>query len=155
MNRTLTRIFSFAAFLCLVSDSSLAAAALTNAPAVPPPVVPDLGASLIRLIGSLGIVIAVLLAGVWIFRNWQRVFLRDARTPQLQILEARQLGQRHALYVVGYRDQRMLLAASPSGVNLLSHLPGGEAAPPSPASPAPVKEDFTSALQQALQARSS
>jgi flagellar biogenesis protein FliO len=154
MNRTSTCTVSSAAALILFAGSSLSAATLTNAPALPP-VAPDLGGSLVRLVGSLGVVFAVLLGGVWLFRNWQRLVLRNTRPPELQILEARQLGQRHALYVIGYRDQRMLLAASPNGVNLLSHLPGGEAAPaPTAPPPSAPKEDFTSALQQALQARS-
>ena len=36
------------------------------------------------------------------------------------------LGQRQALFVVGYEKQRMLVATSPAGVSLLSHLPEAE-----------------------------
>jgi flagellar biogenesis protein FliO len=41
-------------------------------------------------------------------------------------LEVRSLGARHALYVIGYAQQRFLIAASPTGVTLLSHLPTAE-----------------------------
>jgi flagellar biogenesis protein FliO len=42
--------------------------------------------------------------------------------PKLNILEVRSLGGRQALYVVGYEQERFLLAATPAGVNLVSHL---------------------------------
>jgi flagellar biogenesis protein FliO len=95
---------------------------LTNAPAISG-VLPDTGASLIRVAGSLVLVIAIFLAGVWLFRNWQRLSVRHGATPKLNIIEVRSLGQRQALYVVGYQQQRMLLASSPAGIALLSHLP--------------------------------
>jgi len=39
------------------------------------------------------------------------------------MIETRPLGGKHALYVIGYDQERFLLAASPTGVNLLTHLP--------------------------------
>ena len=42
------------------------------------------------------------------------------------MLEVKSLGQRQAIYVVAYEQQRMLLASSPAGVTLLSHLPEEE-----------------------------
>ena len=128
-------------------------ATVTNSPAVLPTVMPDAGASLIRVMGAFAIVVAVFLAAVYAFRHWQRLLLRRGKSPQLQVIEARSLGQRHALYVVGYREQRLLIAASPGGVTLLTQLPIEEA-PPQPVAQVPTTEDFTSALQQALQARS-
>lgn len=128
-------------------------ATVTNSPAVVPSVMPDAGASLIRVMGAFAIVVAVFLAAVYAFRHWQRLLIRRGKSPQLQVIEARSLGQRHALYVVGYREQRLLIAASPGGVTLLTQLPVEEA-PPQPVAQIPTTEDFTSALQQALQARS-
>ncbi len=89
---------------------------------------PDLGSSLLRLVGALALVLTLFLAGAWLFRNWQRLVRRGGPPLKLNVLEVRPLGQRHALYVVGYERQRLLLAASPAGVSLLSHLP--EAAEP-------------------------
>jgi flagellar biogenesis protein FliO len=85
-----------------------------------------MGASLLRVTGALVLVIAVFLAGVWLFKNWQRLTLRNGTAPKLRVLEVRSLGQRQAIYVVGYEQQRMLLASSSAGVTLLSHLPSVE-----------------------------
>jgi flagellar biogenesis protein FliO len=87
-----------------------------------------------------------------LFRNWQRFNLRKGGAPKLNVIEARSLGQRHALYVVGYDQQRMLLASSPAGVTLVSHLPTaeeGEAA--AAAVPQPT---FAEAFQQVFQRKS-
>ena len=56
--------------------------------------------------------------------------------------------------VIGYQQQRLLLAASPSGVALVSHLPSGDDAPANPVEPAPASvasPSFVRALQQAIQ----
>ncbi|MHB1307246.1 MAG: FliO/MopB family protein, partial [Limisphaerales bacterium] len=68
-------------------------------------------------------VIALLLAGAWLVRNWQRVVARPGRDPKLRVIEARSVGGRHAVYVLGYETQRFLIASSPTGVSLLSALP--------------------------------
>jgi flagellar biogenesis protein FliO len=84
---------------------------------------PEVGFSALRVLGSLILVLALFLGGVWIYRNWQRVAVYRGRAPQLNILEVKSLGNRHALYLVAYQQQRLLIASSPAGVNLLSHLP--------------------------------
>jgi flagellar biogenesis protein FliO len=109
---------------------------------------PDMGASLLRVAGALVLVIAVFLGGVWLFKNWQRLTLRKGVAPKLNVLEVRSLGQRQAIYVVAYEQQRMLLASSSAGVTLLSHLPSvEEEAEPSIVAP---KMSFAEAFQQVL-----
>lgn len=144
----------------LSAPPNLDAASLlsTNGSALLPPPLPDADFSVIRVFGALTLVIALFLAGVWIFKNWHRVRV-GGRPQNLQVLESRSLGGRHALYVVGYQGQRLLLSASPNGVSLLSHLPNGEAE----SLPAPERsgaagqsqnQQFVHALQQALQQKS-
>jgi flagellar biogenesis protein FliO len=87
----------------------------------------DTGPSLVRVFGALVFVIGIFLAGVWLFRNWQRIALQNGRRPKLNILETRSLGGRQALYVVGFEQGRFLIASSPAGVSLLSHLPDAPA----------------------------
>ena len=89
------------------------------------PTMPDtsLTFSLIRTFGALVLVLALFFAGVWLFKNWQRLAARGGRLNRLQVLEVKSLGARHALYVVGYEHQRLLLAASPTGVTMIAHLP--------------------------------
>lgn len=97
--------------------NSAAAAPLTA------PSLPDVGPSVLRVLGALALVIGIFLGGVWLFRNWQRLALQRGHAPKLNVIETRPLGGRQALYVVGYEQGRFLVASSPSGVSLLSHLP--------------------------------
>jgi len=90
--------------------------------------VPDVGGSVLRMLGSLAFVLALFMAAAWAYRNWGRLGPRHRAMSKLAVLEAKSLGQRHALYVVGYEQQRLLLAASPAGVSLISHLPEAESA---------------------------
>ncbi len=88
-----------------------------------PAQLPDTGAALIRVIGALLLVFSILFAGVWLMKNWQRLTMRKGNTRKLRMLEAQSLGGRQAVYVVAYEQQRFLVAASNSGISLLSHLP--------------------------------
>jgi flagellar biogenesis protein FliO len=91
------------------------------------------------------------LGGVWLFKNWQRLTIQRGRPSQLQIVEMKALGGKQALYVVGYQQQRMLLASSPSGVTLVSHLPNADAPELEPE--AVSGQNFVQALQQAVQGK--
>jgi flagellar biogenesis protein FliO len=111
---------------------------------------PDVGASALRTFGALAVVLAVFFGGVWIFRNSQRLAWRKTGPPKLAIIESRPLGNRYALYLVGYERERLLIGSSPAGLSLLSHLPpageaGLESAVP-PAGPAA----FAQCLQHIL-----
>lgn len=125
---------------------------MTNLPAISntlPAVsntLPDMGTSLLRVTGALVLVIAVFFGGVWLFKNWQRLTMRKGAAPKLSVLEVRSLGQRQAIYVVGYEQQRMLLASSSAGITLVSHLPSAE---PELVVDAP-KMSFAEAFQQVL-----
>ena len=130
-----------------VSAQSLLA---TNAPTLPAlPGSAAVAFSLFRVLGALAIVLAVFFGGVWFFRHWQRTVIAKGHAPKLTLLETKALGQRHAIYVVGYEQQRLLIAASPAGVTMLTTLPaaGLDAAAEVPAN----KIAFTDALRQALQ----
>jgi flagellar biogenesis protein FliO len=124
--------------------------------ALPSPA-PDLGFSILRLISALIFVIALFLGGVWLFRNWQRLRFSKRALPMLNILEVKSLGGRHALYVVGYERERLLIGSSPGGINLLTHLPGGDAEPTATStagaafgSPGETPQPFPQRLQAAL-----
>jgi flagellar biogenesis protein FliO len=118
----------------------------TNLPPLEAPV-PGLASSVLRMLGALAIVLALFLGGVWGFKNWQRLIVRPGKPAKLNVLEVKPLGHRHALYVVGYEQQRLLLAASPTGVTFLSHLPMAEH---TVAEPAITSVNFTETLRQVL-----
>ena len=122
----------------------------TNSAAVPL-TLPDAGPSIIRVLGALALVIGIFLAGVWLFRNWQRLALQRGHAPKLNVIETRPLGGRQALYVVGYEQGRFLIASTPSGVSLLSHLPDALAdEDPAPGKSSPA---FAQALARVLKGR--
>jgi flagellar biogenesis protein FliO len=87
-----------------------------------PPSLPSAGPSLLRVLGALALVLGLFLGGVWLFRNGRQLAFRRGRSPRLNVLESRSLGGRHALYVIAYEQERFLLASTPAGINLLSHL---------------------------------
>lgn len=127
--------------------TGLIAAAPAVAPAAPAPQ-ESLAWSLFRVFGALALVLGLFLAGVWFFRNWQDLLVRKGRAPRLNVLEARSLGSRQAIYVVGYENQRFLIGSSPTGINLLTHLPPGTSTEADTAPPS-----FTDALQMALRGK--
>jgi len=108
---------------------------------------PDMLGPVLRMGGALLLVIGLFLTGVWLFKNWQRFARRRGALPKLNVLEVKSLGPRQAIYVVGYEQQRMLLASSPAGVALLSHLP--EETEEEKTAPA-TRLSFAEAFQQVL-----
>ena len=98
----------------------------TNSAPVTAPPFPEASVSLIRVMGALALVLGLFLGGAWLFKNWQRLAVARGKQPKLNVLETRSLGARQAVFVVGYEKQRFLVATSPGGVNLLSHLPDAE-----------------------------
>ena len=116
---------------------------------------PSVGFSVIRVIGALCLVLSLLFAGVWAYRNSARFGGGRARAAKLKVIETRSLGHRHSIFVVGYEQQRLLLSTSPTGVTMLTHLPeAAEAeteAEPAAAS-APALPSFSTAFLQALTA---
>jgi flagellar biogenesis protein FliO len=146
------RIACVAFPLCFLS-SALAQTGTNALAPLTPPSVSDAAFSFIRVVGALALVIGLFLGGVWLFRNWQRVSGQRGCAPKLAILETRSLGGRHAIYVIGYERERFLIASSPGGVNLLSHLAtatGDEPANSTTVSPAP---SFAQALTQVLKGK--
>ena len=118
--RTACLVSSFCILHSAFAETTNSAAASSFNPAL---TTPDVGTSLLRVMGALALVLGIFLAGVWLFRNWQRLAVKGGRTPKLNVLEIRSLGGRQSIYVVGYEQERFLLASSPAGVNFLTHLP--------------------------------
>ena len=77
---------------------------------------------MVRIIGALMIVMAVLLGGAWWFRKSRLFGLVPAQSSHLSVIETRSLGSRHALHVVEYGSKRFLIADSPAGTNYLTDL---------------------------------
>ncbi len=82
----------------------------------------DLAGPVVRLMVGLSFVLALFLGGISLFKRWQRTSHERSKS-QLDIFESRSLGPRQALYVVGYNQQRFLVASSQAGITLISPLP--------------------------------
>jgi flagellar biogenesis protein FliO len=109
---------------------------------------PDAGLSAMRALGALLLVLSLFLGGVWLYRNSLRAGWRKTGLPKLAVLETRALGNRHALYVVGYEQQRLLIGGSPAGLSLLSQLPAAPAPAETAPAPAPQPASFAQCLGQ-------
>ena len=77
---------------------------------------------MIRIVGALMIVMAILLGGAWWFRKSRLFGLVPAQSSHLNVIDTRSLGARHALHVVEYGSKRFLIADSPAGTNFLTDL---------------------------------
>ena len=118
-----------------------------------PPVtapLPSMGAAVFRMIGSLAVVIAIFFAAAWAFRNMHRFKGTAASQRKLQVLEAKTLGARQAIYVVGYEQQRLLIGATAQGLTLLTQLPEADASADAPPAERILPVSFGEALMQAL-----
>jgi flagellar biogenesis protein FliO len=138
--------------VCFLS-SALAQTGNINAAPLTAPLPLDAGVSFIRVIGALALVIGLFLGGVWLVRNWQRVGGQRGRAPKLSVLETRSLGGRHAIYVIGYERERFLIASSPGGVNLLSHLATAAEDESAAATTVSAAPSFAQALTQVLKGK--
>ena len=147
--RTGCLISSFFIINSAFAQTTNSAAASSFNPAMP---TPDIGVSLLRVMGALALVLGIFLACVWLFRNWQRLAVQRGRAPKLNVLEIRSLGGRQSIYVVGYEQERFLLASSPAGVNFLTHLPsaGNEGESAMETKP---QVSFAQALKQVLKGK--
>jgi flagellar biogenesis protein FliO len=108
--------------------------------------------SLVRMIGALALVLAFFAGALWVVKNWQRFVVRNGGASRLNVLEVKSLGYRQALYVVGYEQQRLLLASSPAGVTMLAALPSVDETPAQANVVPPAK--FTDIFLNALNRRS-
>ena len=153
--RTWGNYFSRAAFWggCLAAVSAGAQATNPAAPVLTAPALPEAGLSLLRVFGALALVLGLFLGGAYLFKNWQRLAVQHGRAPKLQLLETRSLGGRHSVFVIGYEQERFLIATSPTGVSLLSQLPNAEAElPPAPGGNLPPPT-FAQALARVLKGK--
>lgn len=138
-----------------IPSTLLPSGSLTNALGAPHS--GSVAESLGRMMGALALVFAVLIGVLWIYRRWQHLLQQRAPASGLRVVEAKNLGQRSAVCVVGYRHQRFLIGVSPSGVSLLSPLDpdpgvsqGGSLETPSvPGSDADRVASFQRILEQA------
>ena len=136
-----------------VTNATFAAATNAPAPQLELPSLPAAGPSILRVMGALALVLGIFFGGVWLYRNWQRLTIQRGRAPKLNVLETRPLGGKHALYVIGYEQERFLLSASPTGVSLITHLPTAPQDSPETTDTTQAPPSFAQALTKVLKGK--
>lgn len=80
----------------------------------------DIGLEILKVSGSLALVIAVMLATVLGLKRLGRYVRKTESNPWINILAQHPIGVKHHLLVVGVQDQFFLLGVSPQGVHFLA-----------------------------------
>ena len=102
----------------------------------------------LQMIGAFILVISILILGAWLFKRSRFFSLYKSGQSQLQILESRSLGYRNSLLVVGYSQHRFLLAASATGVSLISPLPDASPHPQTSSGQSAFSDQLKSAQER-------
>jgi flagellar biosynthetic protein FliO len=84
----------------------------------------DFSILLYKVLGSLGVVLAVLFAVVYCFKRMGRFPGKAAAGNRIRLLARQSVGPKHHLVMVEAADRLLLLGISPEGIRLLSPLGG-------------------------------
>ncbi len=79
------------------------------------------GADLMRLIGSMALVIALMGGLLWLLRRMQTRISGQSRGRRLQLIESLSLNTRHKLALVQVDGQQVLIGMSPAQLTALAH----------------------------------
>lgn len=133
----------------LVASSSLAQTAAAPAASVAGATMPELGASLLQMLFGLAVVIAALLACLWL--------LRRVSTPRggqhLNVLSATSVGPRERVVLVEVGSRVLVLGVAPGRVSKLHELARDELPTTTPAAASTPGKGFANWLQQATERR--
>ena len=85
---------------------------------------PNLGFSMIRTIGGLGLVICLILAGFFAAKKIApRYFAKSASERNLKVIETLSMGDRRSVSMIEVGNSRYLIGNTPHQINLLAALP--------------------------------
>jgi flagellar biosynthetic protein FliO len=84
----------------------------------------DFSTILYRVLGSLGVVLAVLFAASYYLKKSGRFPVKGSPINRISLLARQSVGPRHHLVMVEAADRLLLLGISPEGIRLLSPLGG-------------------------------
>jgi flagellar biosynthetic protein FliO len=158
------------AVLCLILSGVIAAAAIAqqNKPASPSQspanllssaqpaqvpaqaegmAVPDLGFSVLRTVGGLGLVLTLIVGGYFAIRKFApQYFAKSVSGQNMRVIETLPMGDRRSISLIEVANSRFLVGNTPQQINLILTLPDSlslvsetEAVPPIP-KPAPITE---------------
>lgn len=84
----------------------------------------DMGLQLLRVIGSLALVLIILFAGLFALKRWGHWMKKSTASAWIQILAQHSFGPKHHLLVVKVQEEMFLVGVSPQGMHYLSALSG-------------------------------
>jgi flagellar biosynthetic protein FliO len=86
--------------------------------------VPDLGFSVLRTIGGLGLVLALIIAGYFGLRKFApQFFMKSAPGRGMKVIETLPMGDRRSISLVEVANSRFLVGNTPHQINLILTLP--------------------------------
>lgn len=78
----------------------------------------------VRMMLSLGFILALLLIGTWLFKKVLQTRLQQVNlTSSIKILEKRALNPKAAVYLLEVQDRKILIAETPTGIASLAVFP--------------------------------
>ena len=102
--------------------------------------VPDLGFSILRTVGGLGLVLALIVAGYFGLRKIApQYFMKSASNHAMKVVETLSMGDHRSISLIEVANSRFLVGNTPHQISLISTLPDSlslvsetEAIPPQP-----------------------
>jgi flagellar protein FliO/FliZ len=77
----------------------------------------------LRMVGSMAVVIALLLAVLWGLKRIQNQMLTAKHTGRMQVLESQSMGTRQKIALVRIGEHEVLLGITPTQINALGQWP--------------------------------
>lgn len=87
------------------------------------------GADVFRMLGSLALVIALLVALLWALRKFQGKMNSQNAGRRLQIIESLSVGTRQKVALIRVGEREVLIGISPTQINGIASWPDGTLAP--------------------------
>jgi flagellar protein FliO/FliZ len=91
------------------------------------------GMDALRMVGSMALVIALLLAVLWGLKRIQNKMLIASHSGRIQVLETQGIGTRQRIALVRIGNHEVLLGITPTQINALGHWPASWAPAPAAA----------------------
>ena len=86
--------------------------------------VPDLGFSVLRTIGGLGLVLTLIVAGYFVLRKMApQYFAKSASSHAMRVIETLSMGDRRSISLVEVANSRFLVGNTPHQISLILTLP--------------------------------
>lgn len=86
--------------------------------------IPDLGSSVLRTVGGLGLVLTLIVAGYFAVRKFApQYFTKSSSSQNMKILETLPMGDRRSISLIEMGNSRLLVGNTPQQINLIMALP--------------------------------